>query len=346
MRPETHPGTLTDSAGNPGCHPRKGHHSLRKHLVSACITASLTLGLVPALTAPAHAASPGTASAVAASAAARAAATPYLKLGAKGVAVKRVQTILGIRVTGVFDKPTVAAVKAFQKANRIATTGTVGAKTWAALQRTETAQKKQRAAQRATLAAVADELHARLSNARAWVTTAHGTKVVFNAADTKPVIANINRVNSQLSAVSTRMASAPTPAKAGAILSAETTRLRRAAILLERQAIVVTQRPGNLPAHLTVLLDGAVAQARSQGTKFDPAAERTLRAKVLTCGAQAAAKFAPLTGQMLALDPFASASPARMESLSAQMAKLARSVEAPLSAALEEYGQLVLPDLG
>ena len=57
----------------------------------------------------------------------------YLKVGAKDVEVKYLQTKLKVTVTGVFDLATDKAVKAFQKKHGLTADGIVGPKTWAKL---------------------------------------------------------------------------------------------------------------------------------------------------------------------------------------------------------------------
>ena len=58
--------------------------------------------------------------------------TPFKK-GAKGRKVKKVQTVLKLTVDGIFGDDTQKAVIAFQKANKLVSDGTVGPKTWAAI---------------------------------------------------------------------------------------------------------------------------------------------------------------------------------------------------------------------
>ncbi len=63
---------------------------------------------------------------------------PTLKKGCKGESVKKLQQILcslgyTLVCDGVFGDKTLAAVKAFQKANGLVVDGIVGAKTWTAL---------------------------------------------------------------------------------------------------------------------------------------------------------------------------------------------------------------------
>jgi murein DD-endopeptidase MepM/ murein hydrolase activator NlpD len=57
----------------------------------------------------------------------------YLKLGAKDIEIKYLQTKLKVAVTGVFDIATDKAVKAFQKKHGLTADGIVGPKTWAKL---------------------------------------------------------------------------------------------------------------------------------------------------------------------------------------------------------------------
>jgi peptidoglycan hydrolase-like protein with peptidoglycan-binding domain len=61
-----------------------------------------------------------------------AAFTPFKK-GAKGPKVKKVQTVLKLKVDGDFGAVTEKAVIAFQKANGFEANGTVGPKTWDAI---------------------------------------------------------------------------------------------------------------------------------------------------------------------------------------------------------------------
>lgn len=56
--------------------------------------------------------------------------TPSLKLGSKGKDVERIQRALKLKVSGVFDKQTEEAVKAYQKRKGLAVDGIVGPKTW------------------------------------------------------------------------------------------------------------------------------------------------------------------------------------------------------------------------
>ncbi len=58
---------------------------------------------------------------------------PVLKKGAKGDAVKAVQTLLGIEVDGSFGGDTDRAVKEFQKNHGMTPDGSVGAGTWSLL---------------------------------------------------------------------------------------------------------------------------------------------------------------------------------------------------------------------
>ena len=57
----------------------------------------------------------------------------YLKVGAKDVEVKYLQTKLKVKVSGIFDLATDNAVKAFQKKHALVADGVVGPKTWAKL---------------------------------------------------------------------------------------------------------------------------------------------------------------------------------------------------------------------
>ncbi|CAN5397740.1 hypothetical protein BH09BAC5_BH09BAC5_28010 [soil metagenome] len=56
-----------------------------------------------------------------------------LKTGSKGIEVKKLQTLLGINVDGIFGNETSKAVKVWQKKNGLKADGIVGEKTWAAL---------------------------------------------------------------------------------------------------------------------------------------------------------------------------------------------------------------------
>ena len=58
---------------------------------------------------------------------------PTLRLGSRDAAVKDLQQKLNIRVTGVFDRITVRAVRMFQHMNNLKNNGIVDEKTWAAL---------------------------------------------------------------------------------------------------------------------------------------------------------------------------------------------------------------------
>ena len=58
---------------------------------------------------------------------------PVLKKGAKGEAVRAVQTLLGIEADGSFGGATARAVKAFQKEHGMTPDGSVGADTWSRL---------------------------------------------------------------------------------------------------------------------------------------------------------------------------------------------------------------------
>jgi peptidoglycan LD-endopeptidase CwlK len=53
-----------------------------------------------------------------------------LKLGSKGKDVERIQRALKLKVSGIFDKQTEEAVKAYQKRKGLAVDGIVGIKTW------------------------------------------------------------------------------------------------------------------------------------------------------------------------------------------------------------------------
>lgn len=61
---------------------------------------------------------------------------PEIKKGSKGMAVKILQTILGIEADGVFGAQTDSNVKALQKRLKLTADGIVGAKTWAELFKT------------------------------------------------------------------------------------------------------------------------------------------------------------------------------------------------------------------
>lgn len=56
-----------------------------------------------------------------------------IQRGSKGDAVRRAQKILGVKVDGDFGFMTLAAVKAFQRANNLDADGIVGPNTWAVL---------------------------------------------------------------------------------------------------------------------------------------------------------------------------------------------------------------------
>jgi TP901 family phage tail tape measure protein len=58
-------------------------------------------------------------------------ATPTLRYGSRGEAVKEIQKAVGVAVDGIFGKNTLSAVKKFQKQMVIAVDGVVGAQTWA-----------------------------------------------------------------------------------------------------------------------------------------------------------------------------------------------------------------------
>jgi hypothetical protein len=58
---------------------------------------------------------------------------PTLKVGSSGTYVTKVQRILAIRQTAVYDSATVAAVKRLQTWKRLTVTGVVNAATWTAL---------------------------------------------------------------------------------------------------------------------------------------------------------------------------------------------------------------------
>lgn len=58
---------------------------------------------------------------------------PTLQRGATGELVRRVQGLLGVAVTGTYDGATEAAVRAFQRENRVLPDGIVGPRTWAVL---------------------------------------------------------------------------------------------------------------------------------------------------------------------------------------------------------------------
>jgi hypothetical protein len=58
---------------------------------------------------------------------------PYLHLGSRGMAVRRVQTRLHQRRTGYYSRRTRAAVRRFQRSHHLRVTGTVNTATWRAL---------------------------------------------------------------------------------------------------------------------------------------------------------------------------------------------------------------------
>jgi peptidoglycan hydrolase-like protein with peptidoglycan-binding domain len=58
---------------------------------------------------------------------------PTLRRGATGDLVKEIQTKVGVATNGVFDASTEAAVREFQRGNKLVPDGIVGPRTWAAL---------------------------------------------------------------------------------------------------------------------------------------------------------------------------------------------------------------------
>jgi soluble lytic murein transglycosylase-like protein len=100
---------------------------LRALAVAAALSAGLLLASAPA--ASAH--TPRSAGATMSAAAAK---RPVLSYGSRGWAVKYVQTRLRVRPTsGWFGPLTDAAVRRYQRANGIPSTGVVATRTWAAL---------------------------------------------------------------------------------------------------------------------------------------------------------------------------------------------------------------------
>ncbi len=83
---------------------------------------------------------------------------PLLRKGSKGDPVVRAQQLLAaagaakLNATGIFDSATVAAVKAFQADNQLATDGQLGASTWKLLGKVTVALARSRDAARASTA--------------------------------------------------------------------------------------------------------------------------------------------------------------------------------------------------
>jgi peptidoglycan hydrolase-like protein with peptidoglycan-binding domain len=81
-----------------------------------------------------------------------------LRKGSKGDSVVRAQQLLAaagaakLKATGIFDSATVAALKAFQAKNRLATDGQLGASTWKLLGKVTVALARSRDAARASTA--------------------------------------------------------------------------------------------------------------------------------------------------------------------------------------------------
>lgn len=69
-----------------------------------------------------------------------------LRLGARGAAVRRLQSAIGAEADGAFGPETDIAVRQFQTANSLRVDGIVGAATWAALERTAQARPIKQAA--------------------------------------------------------------------------------------------------------------------------------------------------------------------------------------------------------
>ena len=118
---------------------------VRTLLGVAALTAALGLSVVVPTGA--------TAAPVAGSVVRAASALPTLKAGSTGAYVTKIQRILAIKQTGVYDKATVAAVKRLQTWKKIApVNGVVGATTWTVLSdATLSATNKTSRAARATM---------------------------------------------------------------------------------------------------------------------------------------------------------------------------------------------------
>jgi len=65
-----------------------------------------------------------------------------LKQGSEGAAVKRVQTLIGVKASGVFDARTAQRVKLFQRRHRLGVDGVVGPLTWGAMVAEAARQRK------------------------------------------------------------------------------------------------------------------------------------------------------------------------------------------------------------
>ena len=105
---------------------------MRRFIVTV-VSAALAVAPVGLATAGASAAASGPAAAHA-----KAANWPTVRQGAKGERVRTIQYLLTARgikepADGVYGKDTVASVKKFQKANKLAQDGSVGPSTWTKL---------------------------------------------------------------------------------------------------------------------------------------------------------------------------------------------------------------------
>ncbi|MDX6671639.1 MAG: hypothetical protein QOI91_2002 [Solirubrobacteraceae bacterium] len=75
---------------------------------------------------------------------ASAAASPTLKRGDRGPAVRSLQRLLGVRADGVFGATTVRSLKRFQRRHRMRVDGVAGPATWRVLRRARAGQRARR----------------------------------------------------------------------------------------------------------------------------------------------------------------------------------------------------------
>lgn len=265
----------------------------------ALLTA-LTLGVTPALLVAAPSA---------ASAAVQAASpTPTLKAGAKGVAVLRVQKDLGVKQTGVVDKATVAAVKAFQRANRLPATGVVSPSTWSALVRAEKAV----AAAKVTFTKQRATANAEIAKQRSRVVLEAGMLVHRPAADTKLLLGRLDGMRRTLDSAAASVAKAGTLAQVKAQSGWPGKIVTGTGVVAAQSSAIAVTRKDVFTLVIADRLDEILSQ-QDEGHSISLAAETAARTRALKAAEAYRLTVAPAAVTLVGSDPLSPAAKGRAD---------------------------------
>lgn len=283
--------------------------------LSAALLTSLALAATPALAATSSptgtSAHPTAVSALAsASSASSASSAPTLKAGSKGAAVVRVQKALGVKQTGVFDSATVAAVKAFQRANHLAVTGVVTSSTWGAVVRVEKAV----ATARASFASQRSAANTAIARERSSVLVEARSIAHRPAEDTTLLLHRLDSMRRTLDVAAAAVAKAGTVAQVRA-QAAWPAKVRVGVDVVDAQsASMQVTRKDVFAASMSGYLD-YVLTTKPHGRTVAADAERAARAKVLAAGEVYRLSVAPAAVALRNTDPLSAAAKGRADAV-------------------------------